>query len=112
MQQVALTVDYSGEMTCPRFVPPKSYCFVTRRCSQRKFLLKPSKAANRAFEYCLAWAAQTTGVKVLFAVVLSNHYLCAAAHNRCYGPHTVMRSGVRVGHAVLESERSVATGCT
>jgi hypothetical protein len=60
-------------MTWPRYVPSESYCFVTRRCTQRKFLLKPSKAANRAFEYCRAWASQKTGVQVLFSVVLSNH---------------------------------------
>jgi hypothetical protein len=80
LQRIAAVVDHSGEMTWPRYVLPESYCFVTRRCTQRKFLLKPSKAANRAFEYCLAWAAQQTGVKVLFCVVLSKHYLCAAAH--------------------------------
>lgn len=84
-------------MTWPRYVPSKSYCFVTRRCTQRKFLLKPSQAANRAFEYCLAWAAQKTGVQVLFSVVLSNHY-----HLGLYDPKG------RVSEFMCELNRLVA----
>jgi putative transposase len=84
-------------MTWPRYVPPDSYCFVTRRCTQRKFLLKPSKAGNRAFEYCLAWAAQVTGVQILFSVVLSNHY-----HLGLYDPEG------RVSDFMRELNRQVA----
>jgi REP element-mobilizing transposase RayT len=61
-------------MTAPRQVLPGSYVFVTRRTTQRKFLLKPSKKANQAFRYCLALAARKTGVAVLWAMVMSNHY--------------------------------------
>jgi putative transposase len=84
-------------MTWPRYVPPGSYCFVTRRCTQRKFLLKPSKAGNRAFEYCIAWAAQATGVQILFSVVLSNHY-----HLGLYDPEG------RVSDFMRELNRHVA----
>jgi putative transposase len=84
-------------MTWPRYVPSESYCFVTRRCAQRKFLLKPSKAANRAFEYCLAWAAHKTGVQVLCSVVLSNHY-----HLGLYDPEG------RVSEFMRELNRLVA----
>jgi putative transposase len=84
-------------MTWPRYVPSESYCFVTRRCAQRKFLLKPSKAGNRAFEYCLAWAAHKTGVQVLCSVVLSNHY-----HLGLYDPEG------RVSEFMRELNRLVA----
>lgn len=51
-----------------------AYVFVTRRTSERRFFLRPGKRANQGFKYCLALAAQRTGVKVLWAGVMSNHY--------------------------------------
>jgi len=47
---------------------------VTRRVSQRQFLLRPSRAANQIFRYCLAWAASRYRVDVHAVCVLSNHY--------------------------------------
>jgi putative transposase len=47
---------------------------ITRRCTQRQFLLRPDKATNNAFIYCLAVAAQRTGVRVLFTAAQSNHH--------------------------------------
>ena len=47
---------------------------VTRRCTQRTFLLRPDAVANQVFLYCLAYAAQKTGVRVLYAMVMSNHH--------------------------------------
>ncbi len=51
-----------------------AFVFVTRRCSERRFFLKPGKRANQGFKYCLARAVRNTGVKVLFSAVMSNHY--------------------------------------
>ena len=51
-----------------------AYAFVTRRCSERRFFLKPGKKANQGFKYCLAMASRKTGVKVVFSAVMSNHY--------------------------------------
>jgi len=47
---------------------------LTRRCTQRQFLLKPSPQSNAIFLYCLALAAEKTGVLVHAVCVLSNHY--------------------------------------
>lgn len=47
---------------------------ITRRCTQRQLLLRPDPDTNNAFVYCLAVAAQRTGVQVLFTVAESNHH--------------------------------------
>lgn len=47
---------------------------VTRRCSERRYFLRPSKATNGVFRYCLAYAAQKTGIKLHSYCVMSNHF--------------------------------------
>jgi hypothetical protein len=47
---------------------------LTRRCTQRLFLLRPDAATNNAFIYCLAVAASLFGIDVLFTMVESNHH--------------------------------------
>ena len=47
---------------------------VTRRCTQRQFLLLPSHEVNRIVRYCVALAAQRTGVVIHVVCVLANHY--------------------------------------
>ncbi len=47
---------------------------VTRRCSQRQFLLKPSPLVNQVFLYCLACAIECSGVQVVAFVCLTNHW--------------------------------------
>jgi REP element-mobilizing transposase RayT len=47
---------------------------VTRRCTQRQFLLVPSGFLNAFFLFALAHAAALFGVQVHAACVLSNHY--------------------------------------
>jgi hypothetical protein len=46
---------------------------ITRRCSERRFFLRPDEDTNNAFIYCLALAAQRAHVQVTFSVALSNH---------------------------------------
>ena len=61
-------------MTEPRqFIPGTTY-FITRRCTQRQFWLKPSALVSQIFLYCLAVAAAKTGVLVHAVCVMSNHY--------------------------------------
>jgi len=48
--------------------------FVTRRTSQRQFLLKPSELTNQTFGYILAVAAARYRIQLHAVVVLSNHY--------------------------------------
>ena len=47
---------------------------VQRRCSERRFFLKPSDNTNNAFWYCLGFALKESGVELLSAVAMSNHH--------------------------------------
>jgi len=47
---------------------------ITRRCTQRQFLMRPDPATNNAFLYCLAEAAQRFGIEVIFTMATSNHH--------------------------------------
>jgi len=58
----------------PRAVVPGRTYMITRRCSERRFFLRPDAATNNAFVYCLAVAADRYQVKVLFTSTMSNHH--------------------------------------
>jgi len=55
---------------------------ITRRCTQRQFLLRPDAATNNAFTYCLIEAAQRCEIDVLLPCAMSNHYH-AVIFDRC-----------------------------
>ena len=61
-------------MTVPREVVPGRDYMITRRCSERRFFLRPDDEANNAFIYCLALAAQRANVQVTFSTAMSNHH--------------------------------------
>ena len=61
-------------MSLPREVVPGATYMITRRCTQREFLLKPSARVNQIFMYCLAVAAERTGVIIHATCVLANHH--------------------------------------
>jgi hypothetical protein len=46
---------------------------ITRRCTQRQYLLRPDPETNNAFLYCLIVAAQKYEVDVLDFIQMSNH---------------------------------------
>jgi REP element-mobilizing transposase RayT len=56
--------------------------FITRRCTQREFLLRPDPATNNAFTYALAEAAQRCDVTIVLPQMMSNHH-----HTIAYDPH-------------------------
>ena len=60
-------------MTAPRQVLPGSSYLVTRRCSQRQLLLRPSQVTNQTVGYLLALAASRFQVEVHVFCVMSNH---------------------------------------
>ncbi len=60
-------------MTPPRRVLPGTTYLVTRRCSERRFFLRPSQLTSDIFLYVLAVAARRFGVLVHAFCVLSNH---------------------------------------
>jgi hypothetical protein len=57
-----------------RQVLPRQFYLVTRRCTQRQFLLRPDAATNNAFLYCLIAAASRCEIDILLPCALSNHY--------------------------------------
>jgi putative transposase len=61
-------------MTAPRQVLPGTTYLVTRRCSERRYFLRPSPKTNSIFLYVLAVAACRHGVLVHAFCVMSNHY--------------------------------------
>jgi REP element-mobilizing transposase RayT len=61
-------------MTAPRQVFAGTTYLVTRRCTQRQFLLRPSRLTSGIFAYVLAVASERYGVEVHAYCVLSNHY--------------------------------------
>ena len=58
----------------PRQVLPRQFYLITRRCSQRQFLLRPDAATNNAFLYCLSDAALRCEIDVVLPCAMSNHY--------------------------------------
>ncbi len=61
-------------MTTPRQVLPGTSYLISNRCSQRQFLLKPSRVTSDVFLYLLAVAAQRQGIRIHAYCVMSNHY--------------------------------------
>ncbi len=47
---------------------------ITRRCTQRQFLMRPDHETNNAFIYCLGLAAQRCRIRVIFTAAMSNHH--------------------------------------
>jgi len=61
-------------MTAARQILPGTTYLVTRRCSERRFFLRPSKRTNDIFRYILAVAASRYNIQVHAYCVLSNHF--------------------------------------
>jgi len=61
-------------MTAPRQLLRGTVYLVTRRCSERRFFLRPSATTNAIFRYVLAVVAQRYGIVVHAYCVLSNHF--------------------------------------
>lgn len=47
---------------------------ITRRCTQRRFLLRPDETTNGIFLYSLALGALRSGIRVFFTLANSNHH--------------------------------------
>lgn len=61
-------------MPRPRQVLPGQFYLLTRRCTQRQFLLRPDPTTNNVFVYCLAEAAQRYDIDILVTMAESNHH--------------------------------------
>ncbi len=47
---------------------------ITRRCTQRQFLLRPDRATNAAYLYCLIEAALRFQIDLLIMCAMSTHH--------------------------------------
>jgi len=61
-------------MSLPRPVFPGRFLLITRRCTQRQFLLRPDEATNELFTYLLAEAAQRFEMDIVLSQMMSNHH--------------------------------------
>jgi putative transposase len=61
-------------MSVPRQVLPGTTWLLTRRCTQRQFLLRPDEVINNAFLYCLIEAAIEFEIVLLLSQMMSNHH--------------------------------------
>ncbi len=62
---------------------------ITRRCSQRQFLLRPSPRVNALFEFCLAMGATRYGVAIHAYCAMSSHYHVVCTDERGELPNFV-----------------------
>jgi putative transposase len=61
-------------MSAPRMIEKGATYLVTRRCTQRQFLLHPTSETKGIFTYALGHAAHQTRVEVHGLVMMSNHW--------------------------------------
>jgi REP element-mobilizing transposase RayT len=61
-------------VSAPRPVIPGVTYLITRRCSERRFFLRPAPEVNALILYCLALTATRYGIALHAFGVLSNHY--------------------------------------
>ncbi|MEQ8767563.1 MAG: hypothetical protein RL885_26900 [Planctomycetota bacterium] len=57
----------------PRRIVGGQVWFITRRCLERRYFLRPDPEVVRIFEYCIARAAERTGVRLHAWIQMSNH---------------------------------------
>jgi hypothetical protein len=68
-------------MSLPRAIIPGRRYLITRRCSERRFFMRPDRETNNAFVYCMALAARKSGVSVVCVGTTSNHYHAVVVDN-------------------------------
>lgn len=78
---------------------------VTRRCTQRQFLLRPDPATNNAFTYCLIEAAVRCQVDVLITCAMSNHH-----HTVIYDPRGRYPEFTEQFHKMLARSQNALRG--
>ncbi len=61
-------------MTAPRQIVRGRIYLITRRCSERRYFLRPDAKTTALFLYALAEAAQRFGLRVIGWLAMSNHY--------------------------------------
>lgn len=89
----------------PRQIVPGRVYMVTRRCTQRQFLLRPDRETTNAFIYCLALAAQRTEMRVLAFLAHSNHH-----HTVVVDTHGRMPEFLALFHKLVSKHQNALRG--
>jgi putative transposase len=92
-------------MSKPRQVLPGQFYLITRRCTQRQFLLRPDDATNNAFVYCIAEAAQRFDIDIVLTHAESNHH-----HTVIYDRHARCPAFVERFHKLLARSQNALRG--
>jgi hypothetical protein len=92
-------------MSRPRQVLREQFYEITRRCTQRQYLLRPDDATNNAFTYCLAVAAQRFEIDVLLPQAESNHH-----HTTIFDRHGRCPQFVEYFHKLFARSQNVLRG--
>jgi putative transposase len=92
-------------MTAPRQVLPGTSYLVGRRCSERRFFLRPCPVTNEIFLYVLAVAANRYAVDVHAFCVVSNHY-----HLIVSDPHARLPSFVQYLDSLVARATNASLG--
>lgn len=83
-------------MTWPRRVVPGTTYLLTRRCTERRYLLVPRGVSPKLVGYCIALAAARHGVFLHAVMVMSNHW-----HAVLTDPHGRVTEFARDVHALI-----------
>lgn len=98
-------IDRCRSVTAPREVLPGGTYLLTRRCTQRQFLLKPSRRTNQLVRYCLALAANKTGIQLHAVCFMSNHW-----HGVVTDPSARLPEFLEHFHRLLAKAQNAALG--
>lgn len=83
----------------------EQFYLITRRCTQRQFLLRPDDATNNAFMYCLAVAAIKCGIDVIYTLAESNHH-----HTVIFDRYGLVSAFVEHFHKLLARSQNALRG--
>jgi hypothetical protein len=92
-------------MSMPRQVLPGQFYMLTRRCTQRQFLLRPDDPTTNAVLYCLAVAAARFAIDILLTMVESNHH-----HTVIFDRHRRYPEFLRYFHGLVARSQNALRG--
>ena len=92
-------------VTLPRQILPGGIYLITRRCTQRQFLLRPSPVTNQNVEYCLGLAAEGAGVVLHGVCFMSNHW-----HGVVSDPEGRVPEFLEIFHRLLAKVQNASLG--
>jgi REP element-mobilizing transposase RayT len=84
-----------ADMTLPRDIQPGRVYMVSRRSTQRQFLLRPDELTNLIFLYALIYAARRFNIGIITVTTMSNHY-----HAIVYDPDAQLPRFLELFHAL------------